>query len=284
LQTAGDVASAQKSIEELAAVGQKISAIGQLIAGVAGQTKLLALNAKIEAARVGKDGDGFAVVADEVKALAERAADATQQVHREVQSIKHAVRKATTEMNSANDATVTIVQALSQGHLVVGRAAEQIETTSILVREETNAIHRLLANYLQGSKPVYRGNAEEAMALIERVERCFEALGETHTLEAMNSLDVGFVDRDLFVWAMDLEGNLLANPYRPNLIGTNVGNSMRDADGNFMNLPILERAKSELEFSVRYRFDNPVTKQSEWKTTLIRVRGNIIFATGFFDD
>ena len=69
-----------KSVEEITGITNVINAIS-------GQTKLLALNASIEAARAGDMGKGFAVVADEVGQLAKQSNDATETIRRLIDSV-----------------------------------------------------------------------------------------------------------------------------------------------------------------------------------------------------
>lgn len=90
----GQMGTVADSILNLSAQGQ---AIGEIIASVddlAAQSKLLAVNAAIEAAKAGEEGKGFAVVAQEVRSLAEQSKQATTQVRGILSDIQKATSSA----------------------------------------------------------------------------------------------------------------------------------------------------------------------------------------------
>jgi ABC-type amino acid transport substrate-binding protein len=75
-------------IERLAQSVAGMTAFVETIRSIADQTKLLSLNARIEAARAGDHGRGFAVVAEEVRRLAETATAQADAVSEEIARVQ----------------------------------------------------------------------------------------------------------------------------------------------------------------------------------------------------
>ena len=129
-----------ESIRRLSAQSQ---AIGEIIASVddlAAQSKLLAVNASIEAAKAGDEGKGFSVVAQEVRSLAEQSKQATAQVRTILGDIQKATSGAVlaTEQgskaveNGARQSTSAgeSIGALAESIAQAAQAATQIAATS----------------------------------------------------------------------------------------------------------------------------------------------------------
>jgi PAS domain-containing protein len=88
LNQAVDTAESTNSkMNSLGARSQEIRKVNDVILDIARTSNLLALNARIEAARAGTAGRSFAVVADEIKRLAQTTSTATKDVARETQAI-----------------------------------------------------------------------------------------------------------------------------------------------------------------------------------------------------
>jgi len=90
------VISEQKSVMD--ANAQRIAGIAATIEKFAAGTRMLGLNARIEAARAGDSGAGFAVVADEVQAISERIARAAAEIATELKVFQTDSARASTEV------------------------------------------------------------------------------------------------------------------------------------------------------------------------------------------
>ena len=132
-------AAADRTKDVVAAVADSVatvSAVVNLIDSIAGQTKLLALNASIEAARAGEAGQGFAVVAAEVRGLAQQTADATRQIRGQIAGMQRATGHAVAAIASINDIIVavntsatTIAVAIDRQDRSTGEIAGNIQAT-----------------------------------------------------------------------------------------------------------------------------------------------------------
>src|SRR5262245_6481006 len=118
--------------ESSAAIGNVVS----LIAQIARQTTLLALNSTIEAARAGAAGKGFAVVATEVKALAVQTQGATEEITKKIETLR---KDATNSADAVHRISQAIEAIRPVFETVNGAVAEQNATTSEVSDNATSA-------------------------------------------------------------------------------------------------------------------------------------------------
>ena len=132
-------AESKSSILNLRASSNGVAKVADLIASIATQTSVLALNANIEAARAGVHGKGFSVVASEVRKLAGQTASATSEIQAKVSVIGADISKAIAAIDSIASHTEEL-SGLS--HQMAAAAEEQHLATQEMAHNLERAAHR----------------------------------------------------------------------------------------------------------------------------------------------
>ena len=84
-----------KNVELIAAIANKVS-------DFALETRILSLNAQVEAGRAGESGRGFAVVASSIEELSDKIANATNEINEVNKKVIHAVKDLNKQMGEMN--------------------------------------------------------------------------------------------------------------------------------------------------------------------------------------
>ena len=137
---------AQKLVE-LSSETSAVKNVLEVIADIADQTNLLALNAAIEAARAGEHGRGFAVVADEVRKLAERTQKSLSEINTTISVITQSVNDASEHMSTNAKA----IEALSQN---ANEAEKDINSSVHAIEESIVQVDETVTGYINNSKTI----------------------------------------------------------------------------------------------------------------------------------
>ena len=115
-----------QEIQEMAAQSEHLAEANNVIAKIASQTNLLAMNAAIEAAHAGESGKGFSVVADEIRKLAENSALQSKTIKIELGNISKTI--------------TSVVEASKLSLHDFTEIAAKVSSTENLVHEIDNAM------------------------------------------------------------------------------------------------------------------------------------------------
>ncbi len=178
----GEIRNVQDSVNQIAASVKEfvdstlaIAGMTQQVKDIAEQTNLLALNAAIEAARAGEQGRGFAVVADEVRKLAEKSAQAANEID-----------AVTGSLNQKSGLVEGTVQA---GLRSLQTTQEHIEKVSAVLSDASDAVTRSS----RGVGDIASSVAEQSQASTEiarNVETIAQMSEENHAAVQSNSREI----------------------------------------------------------------------------------------------
>ena len=166
------VAEAVEAMGQIEKSSAEINNIIAVIDSIAFQTNLLALNAGVEAARAGETGKGFAVVASEVRALAQRCADAADEVKSLITVSSEQVSRGVDLVSRSGEAFSAITKGVDE----LSHAMESIADSTGLQAESLAQINTAVGD-LDRSTQQNAAMAEECTAAAASLAREAEQLG-----------------------------------------------------------------------------------------------------------
>ncbi len=158
---------------ELGKKSQQVGSVLDIVAELAEQTNILAINATIEAAGAGESGRRFGVVADEIRKLADRVGASTKEIRSMVEDVRGAV-------NTTVMATEAGSKAVDVGAGQVAEMATSFNQIASLVATTTDAAREIELSTKQQATAVEQVNV--AITNVAQATRETEA-SATQTLQ-----------------------------------------------------------------------------------------------------
>ncbi|MCA1199211.1 methyl-accepting chemotaxis protein [Sphingomonas sp. R647] len=139
-------AVAEEATQAMTRVADSAKGIDDVIEGldkIAFQTRVLAMNAAVEAGRAGEAGRGFAVVADLVSALAMRAEEEAGRAREQLTVTRTDIGSAVEAVRKVDGALVNISGDVSEVHALLGQMAADNQAQSVAITQISTAIQAM---------------------------------------------------------------------------------------------------------------------------------------------
>jgi len=151
------------SIQDIQLKSETLLETNSVIANIASQTNLLAMNAAIEAAHAGDAGKGFSVVADEIRKLAEDAAEQSKTVADNINGIMNSimlVSQSSKEAEMTFDQTIALIREVDAlEHDVKQSMVEQTEGSKQIL-EALSDINEITVTIQHNSREMAEGSTQ----------------------------------------------------------------------------------------------------------------------------
>jgi methyl-accepting chemotaxis protein len=295
------------AMDEIAAGSRRMGEVVALIEDVAFQTNMLALNASVEAARAGEAGRGFAVVAGEVRKLAQRCGQAageisllientTEQVGAGVDhiaSVDRTLNEIVAGIRDVADKIAQIAQASSEqssGLNAVSSAIGDLDDitrhNARMVNDSNDATTDLMARASSLRQAVngirlWQGSVDEAHALVDRAVDLIGSQGLEEAARQIHDPQGGFIDRDLYVFAVDRQGSYRLMGADPARVGQTAP-MLATTNGALLTEALWQVADNGGGW-VDYQLSNPDTLGLVGKTSFARAaNSDLLVACGVY--
>jgi len=171
------IANVMDQVKNISQKSQALQEANSIIAGIAAQTNLLAMNAAIEAAHAGDSGRGFSVVADEIRKLAEQSAVQSKTIGvslKEVLGSINSVVDSTSETEKTFEKVIGHVKLIGPLEMQVKEALVEQRTGSSQILEALSTMNQVTVDVTDGSRDI----KESSDLLVNEIQTLNRITGE----------------------------------------------------------------------------------------------------------
>ncbi len=116
---------------------------------------------------------------------------------------------------------------------------------------------------------------------VQKAIALYENMGKEETLLRIGDREGPFIEGKRYIFALDLDGNLLAHPYMEHLVGQNLA-GLRDSEGRAFIKKVLTTAKKRGYGYTDYNWPLPVSKREFYKTVFFERVDSMVLCSGFY--